>query len=327
MMVGNRRYGEVGVPLLSEFRNYAQSFTQSFSLAKDRVRNLLGNRYQYHSGIFREGLLKDFFRTFLPRALSVDTGFIYGFDAVQTSAQLDIVVWDSQRHSAIFTSSDFVIVPPESVVAVISVKSNLANRDLEDGLANLLSVSPIELSICNRQLTIDGHTKPIPAIAKILLGYTAPRATGDALKCLQTSFSEHIATNAILDNALREWVQGGYHFQISEAGQALVERIVPLQIAAIEEPYFSCRTGYGPPGEVVRENPPPRIAYLYKQGYELTKPFEKVVFTLLNASYHYLGTPGWSSSAAWADVDPGTGVRKGDVHEIVENSGLPWVRG
>ena len=41
--------------------------------------------------------------------------------------------------------------------------------------------------------------------------------------------------------------------------------------------------------------------------------------------YEYLGTEGWSTVAAWADIPPVGGVRIGDPSEIVESEGVSLV--
>src|SRR5256885_1527040 len=88
--------------LLSRFRSVARSHTESFRVIRDHVLHLLGPSYKYHSGIFREGLLRDFFDKVLPDAVSIDSGFIYGFEVEKTSQQLDAIIWDSAKHSAMY---------------------------------------------------------------------------------------------------------------------------------------------------------------------------------------------------------------------------------
>ena len=140
---GSVRDQERDRAILENFRRYTATYIENFTTAKDRIFHLLGQQRQA-SGVFREALLKDFFRALLPTNVSVDSGFVYAFDLIPPSKQLDIIIWDSGRHSPVFRSSDFVVVPPESVIAVLSVKSSLQNRDIDDGLANLLSLTPIE---------------------------------------------------------------------------------------------------------------------------------------------------------------------------------------
>lgn len=117
----------------------------SFSaLSGIRVHHLLGGKHNYSNRAFIEGLLRDFQSSVLPKAVSVDSGFIYGFDQVPNSCQIDILIWDSSRHSAVFQAGDFVIVSPESVIAALSVKSTLDGKHLREALENLQSIVPLD---------------------------------------------------------------------------------------------------------------------------------------------------------------------------------------
>ena len=54
---------------------------------------LLGRKQAYSSGVFRESLLKNFIIKLMPDSVSVDSGFIYGFEEYENSRQLDIIIW------------------------------------------------------------------------------------------------------------------------------------------------------------------------------------------------------------------------------------------
>lgn len=71
-------YGRHDDQIVKEFRSVARSFAETFRITKDHVRALLESTQNYHSGLFREGLLRTFLSDVLPRAVSV-SGFIYGF--------------------------------------------------------------------------------------------------------------------------------------------------------------------------------------------------------------------------------------------------------
>ena len=94
-------------------------------------------------GRYVESLIRNYLRKFLPVGLEVLTGFILR-PAVKTgvnnrsrrreqdqhSTQLDIIVYDSS-HYPIFQrfDRDNVIVPPEGVIAIISVKKKFNEKD------------------------------------------------------------------------------------------------------------------------------------------------------------------------------------------------------
>lgn len=95
-------------------------------------------------GRYVESLIRNYLRKFLPVGLEVLTGFILR-PAVKTgvnnrsrrveqdqhSTQLDIIVYDSS-HYPIFQrfDRDNVIVPPEGVIAIISVKKKFNEKRL-----------------------------------------------------------------------------------------------------------------------------------------------------------------------------------------------------
>jgi hypothetical protein len=60
---------------------------------KSHIFDLLGRQQNAESGRFREELLRSFLSKLLSTSVSVDTGFIYGFEQVETSKQLDIIIW------------------------------------------------------------------------------------------------------------------------------------------------------------------------------------------------------------------------------------------
>src|SRR5512135_3142002 len=74
---------------LKTFRKVGKSFVEEFLNAKDHVHQLLEGKQRLESGRFREELLMSFLRRILPKSVSVDTGFIYGFEKMENSRQLD----------------------------------------------------------------------------------------------------------------------------------------------------------------------------------------------------------------------------------------------
>lgn len=310
---------------LEKFRHYTASYIESFMAAKDRIFNLLSHQRQA-SGIFREGLLKDFFRGLLPTNVSIDSGFIYAFDLLPPSRQLDILIWDSGRHAPVFRSADFVIVPPESVIATLSVKSNLENRDIDDGLQNLLSVTPIELQF--RNFLSEGDQNPIfPPITKILVAYDSEREPRVIQQRVADFFNDLFAKDATLATYLRETFTRIDPMNPLPRDQYLISRILPRMIGTVQLTGPSFSIDYGPPGDPFgsqRFGPGlRRLPYIYQQANNLTRSFEKITFEVLQSVYLILGTLGWSHTSAWIDIDPDRGVRGGDAWEVQENTGLP----
>lgn len=94
-------------------------------------------------GRYVEYLIREYLRRYLPRDLEVLTGFILRSAVVcggndrsrkrdehENSSQLDIIVYDTAHYPVYQRFGDSVIVPPEGVIAVISVKKHLRIKDI-----------------------------------------------------------------------------------------------------------------------------------------------------------------------------------------------------
>lgn len=102
-----------------------------------------GSAHHGEDGRFVEELLREYCSKYIPKGLEVLTGFILR-PAVKTgtkgkerkdeldanSSQLDIIVYDSERYPIFQRFGNSVIVPPEGVVAIISVKKHLNDGDI-----------------------------------------------------------------------------------------------------------------------------------------------------------------------------------------------------
>lgn len=93
-------------------------------------------------GRYIESLVKEYLKRYLPKDLEAFTGFILR-PAVKTgsnnrarrndqdkhSTQLDIIVYDSAHYPIFQRFADNVIVPPEGVISIISVKKKFNDTD------------------------------------------------------------------------------------------------------------------------------------------------------------------------------------------------------
>lgn len=117
-------------------RHFQESITQELDSIKNRVRNLIGNAHWGEEGRYKEAVLKNILRKFLPNNLSVGTGFILRADGEndddnQLSSQLDIIVYDNTR-PLLFSEGDFIITTLSSVKAIIEVKSRIRDNSLSN---------------------------------------------------------------------------------------------------------------------------------------------------------------------------------------------------
>lgn len=107
--------------------------------AKDRD----GADHNGEDGRYVETLIREYLKRYLPKELEVLTGFILR-PAVKTglknksrktetdhhSTQLDILVYNSAQYPIFQRFGENVIVPPEGVIGIISVKKKLYEKDI-----------------------------------------------------------------------------------------------------------------------------------------------------------------------------------------------------
>ncbi len=116
---------------LFNIKTFHESTTEELNVIKDRVRNLIGDSNWAEEGRYKESILRNVIKRFLPRNLIVGTGFIVKIvnQNYQCSKQIDILIFDSS-YPILFSEGDFYIVTKKSVKAVIEVKSNIQNQDI-----------------------------------------------------------------------------------------------------------------------------------------------------------------------------------------------------
>lgn len=320
--------GEEGQQILTHFRTVAKSYAELFRAQRNHVHELLRGAHNYSSGVFRESLIRNFLTTVLPQSISVDSGFVYGFDQIANSKQIDILVWDSIRYAAVYRTREFVIVPPEAVIAAISVKTSLGCNELVESLENLLSLTPLE--IMYRSILDPKSGVPVfRPITKIVVSYEGPSNLDNALKTVGEFFQARFATDVLLASEMITALQDFDPIHPTQAQVYQVERVIPKLIAAIETIDASLFQGWGPPDDPggiagVQTYGPGlrRLPYMYVQENKLTTSLEKVVYYLLTSTYATLGTSGWSLVAAWGEFNPSTGVRVGNASEVIEKRGI-----
>jgi hypothetical protein len=138
----------------TDLTGYAALFGESLTSKVDLLGRLLGDSHYPSLGQYKERLLADAIRDFLPRTVEVGTGFVMfphaetepydesqyhdplNHSAFSISRQCDILVYDVAKYPAVFRDRDFVIIRPEAVRGVIEVKGSLSRRDVSDALVS-----------------------------------------------------------------------------------------------------------------------------------------------------------------------------------------------
>ncbi len=101
-------------------------------------------------GAIREVLMADLFRPLLPADLGIASGIVISaFDEGQ-SAQQDIVIFDKRIIPPILFEQGPAIIPVESALVCIEVKSRLTATELRAAHTNALSLKNVSLHAGNR---------------------------------------------------------------------------------------------------------------------------------------------------------------------------------
>lgn len=90
-------------------------------------------------GEFREQIVEQFLRPFLPECYGLGSGQIFAADG-SGSKQIDVVIYDSVFSSVLFRTLKNSLFPCESVFGTIEVKSYLSTEELETAIQNIISV-------------------------------------------------------------------------------------------------------------------------------------------------------------------------------------------
>lgn len=144
-------------------RNYFVTETNILLERYENIAKLIPNKnrkgaaHVAEEGRFIESLLRDFLNKHLPKEIRAVTGFIYRpatkignhdrsrrrKEEDKHSNQLDIIVFDSNKYPVFENFEEFAIVPPEGVIAIISVKKNLYPNQIKGELTSLAKAAAI----------------------------------------------------------------------------------------------------------------------------------------------------------------------------------------
>lgn len=94
-------------------------------------------------GYFREMIIKDLLRPFLPGAYGISSGQAFDKNGIM-SKQLDIVLYDALHSYIAPFTEDFIYFPCESVYGIIEVKSVLNKQSLCEAMINIQSLKELQ---------------------------------------------------------------------------------------------------------------------------------------------------------------------------------------
>jgi len=109
---------------------FHKSTSKEMNAIKDRVRNLIGGYNWGEEGRYKESILINTLRRFIPKTFAVGTGFVIKKTERNilhdSSSQIDLIIYDT-AFPLLFSEGDFVILTPEAVRGIIEVKTNIEN--------------------------------------------------------------------------------------------------------------------------------------------------------------------------------------------------------
>jgi hypothetical protein len=109
------------MPYTTNPLEFQKSITDELKALQNRVRNLIGNANWGDEGRYKEAVLRNVIKNFLPSNISLGTGFIIdkkNDGEIAKSTQIDIIVYDN-TYPVLFSSGDIVITTPANVIGII----------------------------------------------------------------------------------------------------------------------------------------------------------------------------------------------------------------
>ena len=196
---------------ISEVSALLDTYKQFETLIPVRKEGQEGSYHKAEDGRFVENLVRSLLSKHLPKELEALTGFILR-PAVKTgknnvsrdnekdisSTQLDIIVYDTAHYPVYLRYDDTAIVPPEGVVAIISIKKKLSTTDVKNELVALREAS----KLC----FVEGRRKPFLAIISMDTSIATPSPDScvkgsiiDAYQNDETSFDDTVGLIGVIN--------------------------------------------------------------------------------------------------------------------------------
>lgn len=94
-------------------------------------------------GMYREQIVKELLKPFLPEKFDIGTGFIIT-SKNRISTQCDLIIYDKEN-SPIIENAEQRFFPVECVVGVIEIKSNLSKSDFKKAVSKLSKIKKLRI--------------------------------------------------------------------------------------------------------------------------------------------------------------------------------------
>jgi len=150
-----------------DYLGFRKSISNELIAVKDRVRNLIGEKHWGEEGRYKETVLMQVLRNYLPETIKVGTGFVVSNGELST--QIDIIVYQNSIRP-FFSTGDFVIIEKSGVKGIIEVKTRLNRKGMAYAIKKaqkngLLINEPIFNGIFAYESDFDTNTDSLPPSA------------------------------------------------------------------------------------------------------------------------------------------------------------------
>lgn len=114
-------------------KEYYGSLAKEIRVKSDKISLLVS--HDQTAGNYRELILRELLKKFVPSKFSVASGFIE-----DVPKQMDIIIYDSHNYYPTFKEGDLVVVRREAVRAIIEVKTELNSTTLNESLESFFDI-------------------------------------------------------------------------------------------------------------------------------------------------------------------------------------------
>lgn len=120
------------------FNSIAKKMIIDFEYIREDIKNKPGLK-----GQLVENTLRRFLAEYFPKSLDITSGYIIDVDGNE-SRQLDVIITDASKTPKFLDSDGVRVVPVECVYAVIEIKTEIQQKELDEIFENMLSVRSLE---------------------------------------------------------------------------------------------------------------------------------------------------------------------------------------
>jgi hypothetical protein len=112
-------------------KGFQETVTQELDVIQNRVRYLISDANWVEDGRYKEAILRGVLKRFLPKTVSLGTGFVIDTQAIEKkiSNQIDIIIYDNSV-PVLFNEGDFIVTTPDNVLGIIEVKTRIKSNDI-----------------------------------------------------------------------------------------------------------------------------------------------------------------------------------------------------